>query len=665
VSVENNIEKQASSQFSRGRALPGPYYLFFMVVSFLAIILSFINIFKISIAGYVMPNLGYYAATTGFLLPLIFLIYPASKNTPKNSFPWYDIVFFVVSISLPIYVFIFAYEIDYLGWTVNPPPMGMILSIFFWIAILEGVRRAGGLVLAITVLVFSVYPLFAHLFPGIFMAKCYSINRVLGFHFFSIQSVFGLPIEVFCRLLVGYMIFAITLMETGAGRFFINFCFSILGKFRGGAAKVSILSSAFFATMSGSVIANVMSTGAVTIPTMKNLGYPGYYAAAIEACASKGGVLTPPVMGVTAFIMAQFIGVSYASVCIAASFPVLLYWISLFMQSDFYAARIGLQGLPQEQIPSFFKTLKEGWFYIIALVALIYYIFFQQVEAWAPYYATAILLILANIQRKHRLRIANWLNLIKSIGTILSELMAMLIGIGMIIGAISLAGTAHGICSSLIRIGGEHLILLLVIGAVTSFMLGIGLTMSACYIFLAMLLAPTLINLGINTMAAHLFLLYWGSVSYITPPVALAAYAAAGIAKANPLKTGIQAVKLGFVSLIVPFFFVYEPALVGQGNIIQIINALSTSIVGVILLCASFEGYLFFLKRINIPVRIIFMVAGIFMFHPNWITDIIGLGLLLVIVGLYFVRPATVSKQLPSIKNKTEVQLKRKIDIST
>jgi TRAP transporter 4TM/12TM fusion protein len=360
---------------------------------------------------------------------------------------------------------------------------------------------------------------------------------------------------------------------------------------------------------------------------MKRLGYPAHYAAAIEACASKGGVLTPPVMGTTAFIMADFLGVGYAEVCIAAALPILLYYISLFAQTDFYAAKMGLRGLPREELPSLWQTLKGGWFYLVALAVLMEVIFIHRMETLAPYYASATLLLLVNFRKDSRLNRRVILRLIDGTGEILTELMGLLAGVGMIIGAFGLTGTAHGFSGYLTKLGGESMYLLLAIGAITSFLLGIGLTISACYIFLAILLAPTLVNLGIYPMAAHLFLVYWGCVSYITPPVALAAYAAASIAKSDPLTTGLHAVKLGFVSMLIPFFFVQNPALVGYGSLIQITQSVATASVGIILLSAGFEGYCFLLKKISFFVRTIFMAAGFLFFHPRMTTDLIGLGM--------------------------------------
>ena len=388
----------------RYRELYGPFKIYFRIASFIAALLSFIFIFKITIGDYAVPELSYYAILMAAFLSSTFLLFPATAKSPRDRIPWYDVALAAACLAGPAFVALNPYKIIGQGWEVMPPLIGQVLALLTWVLVLEAVRRAGGLLLAGVILIVSVYPLFAHVCPGLLMAKQYSLARILGFHFLGMQSLFGLPTQVFGRLLIGYMIFAVALTTTGAADFFINFCLSLLGGVRGGAAKVSILSSAFFATMSGSAIANVVTTGAVTIPTMKRLGYPAHYAAAIEACASKGGVLTPPVMGVTAFIMADFIGVSYAEVCLAAALPVFLYWVSLFAQTDFYAAKEGLRGLPREELPSFWRTIKDGWFYIFSLALLVYFIFIERVEALAPYYATVALLITASLRKETRIK---------------------------------------------------------------------------------------------------------------------------------------------------------------------------------------------------------------------------------------------------------------------
>lgn len=649
----------ASKQIRRYRELQGIYKLYFRCITAFCVVLSVINIFKIVIFNYVMPEMSYFSVILGAFLSSTFLLFPATKKIETNRIPWYDTFLAIASLLGPIYVFIHGMDIVLRGWEIIPPPLAKVLAVLTWGIVIEAVRRTGGTLLAFTILLVSTYPLFAHVCPGILMAKQYSLSRILGFHFLGLESIYGLPTHVLCRILIGYMIFAVVLISTGAAKFFIDFCLSIMGNVRGGAAKVSILSSAFFATMSGSAIANVVTTGSVTIPTMKRLGYPAHYAAAIEACASKAGVLTPPVMGTTAFIMADFIGVGYANVCIAAAIPVFLFYISLFAQTDFYAAKTGLRGLPKEELPSLLQTLKKGWFYLVALAVLMEVIFVHRMEELAPYYATATLLLLVNFGRETRLNRRVILRIVDGTGEILTELVGLLAGVGMIIGAFALTGTAHGFSGFLTQLGGKSMYLLLTIGAITSFILGIGLTISACYIFLAMLLAPTLVNLGINQMAAHLFLVYWGCISYITPPVALAAYAAASIAKSDPLITGLHAVKLGFVSLLVPFFFVQNPALVGYGTFITIVQSIATASVGIILLSAGFEGYCFFLKKISLAVRIIFTAAGFLFFHPTMMTDLIGLGLagaaiLWHYIQQYRLRPLTLERAQKETPFSTE-----------
>lgn len=644
--MTKEVGKSATKSQARHRSLGGWAKVYFMGVTIISVSLCIIFVFKISVFEMVMLEASYFSILIAAFVSSTFLLFPATKNASREKIPLYDIILAAASVVGPLYVAVFAMDIMLEGWEVSPPPAAIFLGLITWALILEAVRRTGGMLLASVILIISIYPLFAHWMPGVFMAKHYSLQRIVGFHFLGTESIYGLPTRVFSRLVIGYMVLAVTFTSTGAADFFFKFCLALLGHIRGGAAKVSILSSAFFAMMSGSAVANVVTTGAFTIPTMKRLGYPDYYAAAIEACASKGGTLSPPVMGITAFIMADFIGVSYTEVCIAASLPILLYWISLFAQSDFYAAKNGFKGLPREELPSIWQTLKEGWYYIFTLVVLVYFIFVEMLVAWAPFYASLALLIMINFRKATRLTARSLLKLTEDTGRMLTELMAILAGVGMIIGSLSLTGTAHSLTGTLSAVGGHHLFPLLIVGAFTSFLLGIGLTISACYIFLAMLLAPSLVSLGIHEMSAHLFLVYWGSVSFITPPVALAAYAAASLAGANPMKTGFQAVRLGFVSLLIPFFFVYNPALVAHGTLLEIFTTMATAIVGIILLSAGFEGYCFLLRSISIPVRILFMGAGFMLFFPVVSLKSIGLALIIVGIALHFgARKVAVARQ--------------------
>jgi len=644
------IPEKTPSQGNKGRReLKGIYKYYFRFVTILAVLMCILFIFKIPVFGYVMAELTYFALLVAAFVSSVFLRFPAAKSSPRDRIPFYDVL--LAGLTLPGMLFVATHPLDILlkGWEVNPPPVAFVLGLLTWALIIEAVRRTGGLVLASVILVISIYPLFAYLMPGIFMAREFSLERIVGFHYLGTESILGMPTAVSAKLVIGYMFMAVVLVSTGAGDFFFKLCMALLGHVRGGAAKVSILTSAFFATMSGSPVANVVTTGAVTIPAMRRTGYPDYYAAAIEATASKGGALSPPVMGITAFIMADFIGVSYTQVCISASLPILLYWISLFVQADFYAAKSGLRGLPREELPTLWEAFKEGWYYLVSLGILIFYIFEEYLVAQAPFYAVVAVLIMTNFRRENRLSPRKLLNLIDGTGNILTELMAILAGVGMVIGSLSLTGTAHGLTGVLTRLGGQNLLLLLLVGAMTSFILGIGLTISACYIFLAMLLAPTLVNLGLDEMAAHLFLIYWGSVSYITPPVALAAYAAASMAGANPLKTSFQAVKLGFVSLLIPFAFVLNPALVAHGSLQEILQTIALAIAGILLIGSGFEGYTFYLKRLSGPQRGLFMAGGVLLLGPYNLGRLIGVALFLVGLTIHFSwgRAASATGKLP------------------
>jgi TRAP transporter 4TM/12TM fusion protein len=344
----------------------------------------------------------------------------------------------------------------------------------------------------------------------------------------------------------------------------------------------------------------------------------------------------PPVMGTAAFIMASFLSTPYWKICLAALVPSFLYYLGLFLQADGYAARVGLKGLDKRDLPTLATTLKEGWFYLLALFVLIYLLLYLKVEAWAPFYASALLILLAMTKPETRLSWKTFLQLITGTGKFLSELVAILGAIGLVIGALSVTGVAHSFSRELVGFAGGNVILLLLIGALTSFILGMGMTAAACYIFLASVLAPALTASGLNPLAVHLFVMYWGLVSFITPPVALGAITAASIAQADPLKTGFQAMRLGAVIYFIPFFFVFNPALILQGTLGEIIFPLLTATIGVFLISSSLEGYMQGLGSLKLPFRAGFLIAGLLLAVPEWRTDLMGLGMAGVLMGWRF-----------------------------
>ena len=490
----------------------------------------------------------------------------------------------------------------------------------FWVLIFEASRRAGGMALAVIVGVVSLYPLFADAMPGPIRGFSYPITTAAGYHAMSNESIVGIPMRAFANLVIGFLIFGAALQHTGAGKFFINLAFALLGHIRGGPAKVAIVASGLMGSMSGSVVTNVMTTGVMTIPAMRRIKLTAPFAAGVEACASTGGVLMPPVMGATAFIMANFLEVSYASVALAAIIPSFLYFFGLFVQIDARAASEGIEGMDPAELPSLRQTLREGWFYIFAFALLVYLLLFLRREMLAPFYATPVLLIINQLFSKNTRW--GWKELLAFVDTLtklFAELVGILAGIGLIVGALSMTGLAGTLVNDLLSIAGGSPMILLVIGAMTSFVLGIGMTVTAAYIFLAIILAPALIATGMNPMAVHMFIFYWGMLSFITPPVALGAFAAASVAKAAPMATGLEAMRLGSVIYFIPFFFVLDPALILVGTISQVLISLSIAIVGVTCFAGAMQGYLIGVGRLRLHERILLIAGSIIMPLPGQI----------------------------------------------
>jgi TRAP transporter 4TM/12TM fusion protein len=381
------------------------------------------------------------------------------------------------------------------------------------------------------------------------------------------------------------------------------------------------------------VISNVVTTGQITIPTMKRTGYPPYYAGAVEACASTGGALMPPVMGAVAFIMAEFLNVPYSTVMLAAVVPALLYYGALLLQADHYAAKNGLRGQPANEIPRLGPVLRQGWHFLFSLVLLTYLLLVMKREALAPYIATGVLLLTTLLFGQKRFGLAGLRDLTIDTTRNIINIVAILGGVGFIVGSLSYTGVGGAFARELLQFAGGNVYLLLVIGAFTSFILGMGMTSSACYIFLAVTLGPALVNGGLNPIASHLFILYWGLISFITPPVALAAIAAASIAGANAWQTGIWAMRLGLVNFVVPFLFALNPTLILIGSPIDIAHDVTTAFIAVWLLAAAAEGWLYGVGPIGWALRTMLLVGAGGLLKPGLYSDLVGLALVVAVYG--------------------------------
>ena len=526
----------------------------------------------------------YFFALLGLLLPLIFMVVPRWR--------YLDALLAMSVFAVCVYFFLHAEEIVDEGWEFGAPGIATVLSIALWVLLLEGVRRAGGWSLFAIVATFSMLPLVTEWLPGPLSGLPSTLQEAAVYHALSSESIFGLPFRAFANLVIGFLLFGIALQYTGGGKFFLDLAFALLGQVRGGPAKVAIVSSGLMGSMSGSVVTNVLTTGQLTIPAMKRVGMDSNTAAGIEACASTGGVLLPPIMGSTAFVMATFLEIPYYQVALAAALPALLYFTGLFLQIDAYAARHNLSGVHPSELPRVMTVLKDGWHYLGAFGLLIFLLLYMQREAIAPYVATLALLVLNQLTPAHRWNLSKAFDFLVATGRLLIEILTVLAGVGLIVGALSMTGLSGTLVNDLLFIAGDDVRLLLLMGAITSFVLGIGMTVTAAYIFLAVILAPALVSAGLEPIAVHLFILYWAMLSFITPPVALGAYAAASIAGSSPIRTGFRAMQLGSIIYFIPFMFIADTGLLLQGDLLSIVLSVLRALLGIWLITAGLQGYL-------------------------------------------------------------------------
>nr|WP_199899370.1 TRAP transporter fused permease subunit [Sneathiella glossodoripedis] len=383
---------------TRRRTLTGLWALVPYISAIAVLLLSINQLFNFGFfVGYTFLSNQYAYIIAGFLLPLIFLMWPMTSRSSKTSVPLYDGILAAIMMGICFY---FAYSSEKIldeGWEYLAPEHAVYMSYLFWAMIFECTRRAGGIAIFAIVVVISFYPTFADVMPGPIAGAAATLPDTAIFHTMSSESVLGIPLRAFTNLVIGFLVFGVALQYTGGGKFFINFAFALLGHVRGGPAKVAIFSSGLMGSMSGSVITNVLTTGVLSIPAMRRVGFSRSYAGGVETCASTGGVLMPPIMGATAFIMATFLEIPYIDIAIAAIIPSILYFFGLFIQIDAYAAKNDLKGLPREELPSLKQTLKEGWHFIAVFVILVWLLVFLKQESVAPFYATAMLIIINQI----------------------------------------------------------------------------------------------------------------------------------------------------------------------------------------------------------------------------------------------------------------------------
>ena len=571
---------------------------------------------------------------------LIFSLYPLSrKRSPKQRMSVLDGVFLVVSVGICLWIFIYSTPILNRAGTFLPidVAMGTILILL----VLEAARRTTGPAVPLIAIIFIFYALFGPYLPDFICHKGYSIKRLSTYLSLSTDGVFGVPIGVSANFILLFILYGALLRKTGAGQFFTDVAFALTGWSRGGPAKAAVASSTFFGMISGSSVANTVTTGSFTIPLMKRTGYPGHFAAGVEASSSTMGQIMPPIMGAAAFIMAEFLSIPYYKVCIAAAIPASLAFFSTFMQVHFRAVSMGLSGLPRADLPRIGKAFAEGWHHVFSIFLLIYFLmrnFSPERAVFWAIAATVVSSLIMNIIRKKSAKEFGRLILegLKEGATGAVEVAGACAAAGIIIGCITMSGLGIKFSSLIVDASMGHLYLALPFTMIACVFLGMGVPTTAQYIIISSLVSPALIQMGVLPIAAHLFILYYGTRADITPPVALAAYAGAGIAKSDPWKTGVNAFQLGIAGFIIPFMFVYAPELLLIGSPVHIIISFLTAAFGIVCLAAGVQGCL--LVRARWYEIAMLLAVALLMIKPGLMTDGIGFALFAVVFIVQWLR---------------------------
>ncbi|WP_119420591.1 TRAP transporter permease [Desertibaculum subflavum] len=599
-----------------------------LVVGVLAVVMSVYHVYA-RLTVYAPDQHALLFITLGFSLVLSFLLWPLHKDATPDRVPWEDLALAGLSLFCVGYMFVnYEYVVNRFPTADALSPMDMVVGCMGILLVLEATRRTIGAALPIVAVTFLAYGLAGHWFGGFLHHRGLTLEITVDQSWFTTEGVFGPPMTVAGTYVILFIIFGTFLEKSGAGAFFMNFANAIAGGARGGPGKVAVVSSSMFGTISGSAVANVMVDGWLTIPMMKKTGFKPEAAAAIEAVASTGGQIMPPIMGAAAFVMAEFLGASYTSVMIAAAIPALFYYGALFAAIHFNAVRSGLKGLPKEELPILGQIMIKQAHLFMPVVVLLALLLQGFTPTYAAIMATVALVAISWLRPKTGMGPRACLDALRE-GAINTIPVAMACAAaGIVIGIVLQTGLALRFTAFLIDFTYGQLLLALMITMVAGIILGMGMPTTPAYIMQAALLVPAIIKLGVEPMAAHMFAFYFSCLSAVTPPVALAVYAAASIGGANLWGAGVQAMKFAAAGFIVPFFFVYNPALLFSGSWYEILSAVATGMVGVVALAAGLEGY--FLRNAAWFERLLFLAAAFLLIDPDGITDIIGGGVLAV-----------------------------------
>lgn len=573
---------------------------------------------------------------TSFLALIImlgFLTYPAKKGEQKPDYmPWYDILFMILGTGAFLYFTFNAQNIIQQG--TRFAPYQIVIGIIGLLALIEITRRCVGLPILFVALFFLIYALSYGLTNPDFFGRVRYLVRNL---FYTKEGIFSTPVNVCSKYIVVFIIFGAFLERTGISAFFIDLANCVAGRFAGGPAKVSVISSALCGMVSGSSVGNTVTTGSVTIPMMKKTGYRPEFAGAVEAAASTGGQIMPPIMGAAAFLMADFVGVPYSAIIVRAILPALLYFTGIFIAVHLEAKRLGLSGIPKDQLPVF-RVLVRKIYLLLPLIMLVVWVSGNYMTMQkAASYAIVLSIVVSLFDRQNRISLQKFIDALEAGGRGTITVAAACGVAGIISGCITMTGLANELINGIIAIAGDKLIVALVLTMLCCIVLGMGVPTTANYCIMAATTAPILIRMGVPALAAHFFVFYFGIVADITPPVALAAYAGSAIARSNPMKTAFNASRLAIAVFIVPYVFCFSPALLLiDTNALQVAQIAATSLIGIFGVSAALEGYVF--CDMNALTRIVMAAGGILLIDPKPLTDLIGI--ILIAGGLLYQKAA-------------------------
>lgn len=610
----------------------------------------------ISIAAILMSAFHLYTAAFGtllavkqralhlaFVMVMAFFIYPvSSKVKNKDKILAFDYILAIAGVVVFGYL-ILNYEAN-IAKGGQATTIDLIFGTLALLLILEVTRRSVGMALPIVAIIFLIYATeLGPNFPGILAHRGYSFERIISHMYLTTEGILGTPIGVSATFVFMFLLFGAFLDKTGVGTFFIDFAYALTGSFSSGPAMTAVVASGLMGSISGSSVANTVTTGAFTIPLMKQLGYKPYYAGAVEAASSTGGQIMPPVMGAAAFIMAEFTGIPYNKIILSALIPAVLYYMAVGVSVHLEAKKLGLKGIPRNELPQLGKIMKSQGYLLIPLIAIMYLLIAGYTPLFSAFWSIAICLVIAIIatlvKKDNSFQLKDFFGALEQGARSAISVAAACACAGIVVGVVTLTGLGLNIANMIVQFAGGNLFLTLVFTMIASIILGMGLPTTAKYIVLATMAAPALTQLNVNLMAAHLFILYFGVVADITPPVALAAYAGAGIAGANSMKTGFQAVKVAIAGFVVPYIFCYNPALllikpgtqIEQGMVqyasfMEIIPIIFTALLGIVCLASAVEN--FFMVKSKVYERIPLFIAAIALLVPGTMSDIIGIAVL-------------------------------------